>query len=414
MRILIYWEQESWGGVDSHLLTLLSLWPEPSDAITLLVNRGNAGFARIRPQLAEIPNLYITEIDSSSFNQLNFRCRRFPVVGSLLARLCYFLQPLLFARSVAQLRSQFVAQGEFDVILSNNGGYPGAWGALAAIEAAYRIGIPARVLLVHHAATTPALFMGWHERMNDRRIGRATSAIVCVSKATKATLLAKRFFDDEQVRLRVIHNGVMPLKPDAQATDLRAAVSGQRRFLIGMLGRVERYKGHEDVLFALARLPEDVRAQFGFAVIGSGEPAEIERLRRLAEDLGVAENTAFLGYLPCSSGSLVAQLDLLIVATRSFEGFGLTIAEAMQAGVPVLATAVGAIPEFVASDNGMLVEPNAPDQLAAGLQAYAENADAWKSRAQQARAGDKVSGAKMAAAYHSAFAELILVGRESR
>jgi len=41
MRILIYCEQESWGGVDTHLLELLSTWPAPDDEIVLMVNQAH-------------------------------------------------------------------------------------------------------------------------------------------------------------------------------------------------------------------------------------------------------------------------------------------------------------------------------------------------------------------------------------
>ena len=66
MRILIYFEQFSCGGVDTHLLTLLQEWPEKKDEIIVLSNAGNAGFSRTKAKLNELKYVQATEIKSFS------------------------------------------------------------------------------------------------------------------------------------------------------------------------------------------------------------------------------------------------------------------------------------------------------------------------------------------------------------
>ncbi|MBK9444595.1 MAG: glycosyltransferase family 4 protein [Betaproteobacteria bacterium] len=164
-------------------------------------------------------------------------------------------------------------------------------------------------------------------------------------------MLKHRWIDEAAVRIRVIHNGMSPEEDKAPqaAADIRARISaGSEARLIGIVGRIDPYKGHEDLIFALARLAPEQRKHIQLVVLGSpASDDEILRLKRIAHNLGVADYLQFLGYVEGRPADLIAQLDLLVVATRSFEGFGLTLLEAMSVGVPVLATRVGAIPEFV-------------------------------------------------------------------
>ena len=48
MKIIVFWEQSEWGGVDSHLEELLINWPEKKDEIDVIYNSGNEGFSRIK------------------------------------------------------------------------------------------------------------------------------------------------------------------------------------------------------------------------------------------------------------------------------------------------------------------------------------------------------------------------------
>lgn len=410
MRIAIYWEQDSWGGVDTHLLAMLSSWPAPDDAFVLFHNVGNPGFERIRSELETLRNVRCVGVPSCSYNELSRGLRASRVFGKLRHAL-YFLQPIAFLLMARRLSRFFVKEGNIDLMLANNGGYPAAWGCLSALLAAKSAGIASRVLLVHHAATKPALFMGWFEHLVDRMVNRTASAVACVSYATRQTLLDHRMLSDEALRLRVIHNGISlgasALNGSGEKFDLRQAVEAKEELLIGMAGRVEPYKGHEDLIFALARMCEEERRQFKLVVFGAGEEAELSRLRRLADSFGISNRVHFLGYVPGTPTALIAQLDLLVVATRSFEGFGLTLAEAMHVGTPVLATRVGAIPEFVDEKNGVLVNPGSPREMSMALQDFLINHDAWRQRAEYARERIQGDGKRMAEEFHQLFIECV-------
>jgi glycosyltransferase involved in cell wall biosynthesis len=409
MRVLIYWEQDSWGGVDTHLLELLETWPSSDDEIVLMVNVGNAGFARLQDRFSALPHVRCVSVSSCSHNELSRRCRQRPFLR-YFSRVLYFLQPLTFLFSVRQLQRHFSDQGQFDLLLANNGGYPAAWGTLCALDAGARAGIPARLLLVHHAATVAAPFMGWFEQLVDRKVSRLLTALVCVSWATRASLLERRWLDEESVRMRVIHNGISPSTelPAKNFLNIRATVRakpGER--LVGIAGRVDAYKGQEDLIFALARISPAERESIRLVIIGSGDVVELDRLRRLAVSLKVDDRVHLLGYLPGRPVDLLGQLDLLVMATRSFEGFGLTLIEAMSAGVPVLATSVGAVPEFVDAENGMLIPPGSPRHIAEALSSFLADPVPWLKRAKVAQERLRNQTVNMAVEYRQLFVECL-------
>lgn len=410
MRILVYWEQESWGGVDTHLLEMLRTWPVRDDEIVLLANEGNLGFDRLRDRFESLPHVRCESFRSYSHNELNRRLRgaRWP---RFLTKLLHFTQPLTYLISVRRLYKAFCRLGSFDVLLADNGGYPAAWGTISAIEAGARAGISARLLLIHHSAKPPAAFMGIFERMVDSRLMQYATALVCVSYATRTELLRQRWIDEAAVRIRVIHNGISPEDEEGtlDAPDIRSHIAARSDCrLIGIVGRIDPYKGHEDLIFALSRLALEQRGNIQLVVLGS--PAledEVPRLQRIARSLGVEDHVKFLGYVEGRSVDLIAQLDLLVVATRSFEGFGLTLIEAMSVGVPVLATRVGAIPEFVHQGNGFLVQPASPLELANALANFITNPLPWRQRAEVARREVSERSVSMAEEYRQLFRECL-------
>jgi glycosyltransferase involved in cell wall biosynthesis len=409
MKILIYWEQESWGGVDTHLLELLGSWPNHNDEIVLLVNDGNAGFNRLKRAFSELRYVKCISFFSSSHNELNRRLRASKWLG-WLTKVLYFALPLTHTVMVHRLHREFRRLGTFDVLLANNGGYPAAWGTISALAAGLRARIPARLMLIHHAAKPPAALMGLFERWIDSRLRYWASALICVSHATRSELLKNRWVDEAQIRIRVIHNAISLNEPISKIgapniKKLLTSYAGER--LVGIVGRVEPYKGHEDLIYALARLEPQMRQQIQVVVLGSASNVELSRLRRIAEALGVANHLQFLGYLEGRPIDLIAQLDLLVVATRSFEGFGLTLIEAMSVGVPILATRVGAIPEFIFADSGVLINPAAPLELAEQLSNFITANSSWSARAIVAKKNLGDRQASMTEEYRYLFTECL-------
>lgn len=217
-----------------------------------------------------------------------------------------------------------------------------------------RLGLPAiytphgwptgdRISRVH------GLVFGWAERV----AARWARAIVCVCEAERRMALRQRIAAPD--RLHVIHNGVrdVPMYLRAQPAE------GPPRLI--SVARFEAPKDHRTLLLALAELRD---LDWGLDLVGDG-PLE-SALRRLALECGIAERIRFLGYC-ADPAPLLAEAQIFVLSSRS-EGFPRSILEAQRAGLPVVATEVGGVPEAVGDRlTGRLAPRDDVDGLAAAL-----------------------------------------------
>ncbi|MBV9159680.1 MAG: glycosyltransferase family 4 protein [Candidatus Kaiserbacteria bacterium] len=100
-------------------------------------------------------------------------------------------------------------------------------------------------------------------------------------------------------------------------------------------------RGVEDVIRALALLPENVK----LLIAGSGE--DETKLQRIAHDANVAERVIFAGHIGREELPAFYQVSDIFVRPSIIEGFGISFVEAFAAGIPVIATPVGGIPDFL-------------------------------------------------------------------
>jgi glycosyltransferase involved in cell wall biosynthesis len=126
---------------------------------------------------------------------------------------------------------------------------------------------------------------------------------------------------------------------------------------------IANYRRHKDyaTLFAAARVVRDRHVPVRFAAIGQGPLAD-EVLAEHARS-GLGEDFRLLGYRPDALDVLTAA-DLFVLSSRQ-EGLPVALMEALVLGLPVVATAVGGIPEGVSDGvEGLLVSPGSPRDLA--------------------------------------------------
>jgi len=197
-----------------------------------------------------------------------------------------------------------------------------------------------------------------------RWIAPRWTAVVANSNAHAGRAARLEGFD--RSRIAIIPNGVEPPShPPVRAGD----PGGPPRLLF--VGKLEDVKGPDLLVSALEILGrQGYRVDVAFAGGGSLE----KPLRAAAERL---ENhrVVFHGSLPHEAVEpLYAWSDIVVVPSR-YESFGVVVLEAMAAGRPLVATAVGGIPENVSSPrNAILVEPNA-DAIAAGIRHLIDRSD---------------------------------------
>ena len=122
-------------------------------------------------------------------------------------------------------------------------------------------------------------------------------------------------------------------------------------------------KGHTDLLHAATVVSREFRT-VKFLLIGDG--AERARLEVMTAELGLSKTVLFLGRRN-DVPRLLACCDLFVLPS-SAEGLPNSVLEAMAAGLPVVATRVGGIPEIIDDGaSGLLVAPRDPQSLAAAI-----------------------------------------------
>jgi glycosyltransferase involved in cell wall biosynthesis len=204
-----------------------------------------------------------------------------------------------------------------------------------------------------------------------RQAYRCAHAVVANSSAAAALLRREGI---SGARIRVIPNGV------AGGSHARREWRPIRALLT--VANLRREKAHEILLDAVARLAPahpDLRVR----VAGDGPRAA--ELRALAATLGIADRVSFLGHRD-DVDALLAEADVFVLPSRS-EAFPNSVVEAMAAGLPVVATTVGGLPELVQPGRtGLLVPPDDGAALAraiASLIAHPERARALGDTARE-------------------------------
>ncbi len=167
--------------------------------------------------------------------------------------------------------------------------------------------------------------------------------------------------------------GVRPetisILPNAFASSLPALEPGPARVALGLppagpvvgwIGRMSPEKGPDVFVKSAA---ESAVEGAHWAMVGDGpERADAEAI---VTALGLDHRVAFLGLVP-DAGRLVRAFDVLVLSSRT-EGTPIVALEAMAAGVPVVATAVGGVPDLLDGGAGRLVPPDDPPALAAAV-----------------------------------------------
>lgn len=175
-----------------------------------------------------------------------------------------------------------------------------------------------------------------------------------------------------QQKAMVLYPGTdtMVFDPDRYDADARRQVRRQHRIppacpLIGIVGNLNPFKGHEDFLRAAARIKEQVK-DARFIVVGrelTTAPGYWQRLQRLTAELGLETDVVYTGF--CDDvPSLLAALDVFVLASIR-ESCPNVVLEAMAMKVPVVATDVGAVSELLADGRtGTVVPPGQPRAMA--------------------------------------------------
>ena len=188
---------------------------------------------------------------------------------------------------------------------------------------------------------------------------------ICNSRWTRSTL--ERCYP--QIPNAVIYAPVEVRNSGANREQVRANLGVEpEEVLILIAARMEAWKGHADLLAALARIESGNRWRLHVAGAPNTPPEAgyFHSLQQQAASLGIERKVQFLGYRSDVPALMVAA-DIYCQPNREPEPFGVVYVEALQAGVPVVTSRLGGAQEILDSNNGLLVQAGDTEGLAHAL-----------------------------------------------
>ena len=257
-------------------------------------------------------------------------------------------------RLIAEMRARRV-----DVLHTHKIG-SNFWGALIAPR------VPVPVFVAHEHTWS------WqgkpHRKLADRfLIARRAAAFVAVSEADRSRMVEIEHVPPEKTRF--IPNGIQPPVAKRSPAEVREELGIPAGApVVGMVAVLRPQKAYDVLVRAAAILKREVPG-VRVLIVGGEENPRVElrkNLEALAAELGLGETVMFTGGRK-DAFDVIRTFDVAALSS-DYEGSPISILEYMQAGKPIVATRVGGVPDQVLDgETGILVEPQDPDALAAGL-----------------------------------------------
>lgn len=227
-----------------------------------------------------------------------------------------------------------------------------------------------------HAHEARGVYAGWYARLFYRipylltrrvvrpqkaswirdRAYRSAGAIVAISKAV-ATHVKQSYPD---IEAEIVSDAYADLPIDAEvATGIRHRYAD--KVVIGHIGTYDHSAKGQLTIIEVAKRAAREKPDWHFLLLGAGREEDLFR-----ERIGALTNIELVGFVD-NVGDYLSAFDVFIFPSLH-EALGSSVLDAMRFGLPIVATAVGGIPEFVIDGrNGILVSPEAPEQLMAGI-----------------------------------------------
>lgn len=373
---------------------------------------GGAGMLALRSISALDKGRFTSTIVTGSGDALIRDARERGIEVLIVPTLVAPIAPAQDRRAYVRL-SSLLADREFDVVHTHCS-KAGAVGRLAAHRATTSAIVHTYHGFAFHAFQSPAR-RGAYIRV-ERYLGRFTEVALCVGNAVAVEAMRLGLVAPD--RIRTIGTAVDDQVAAAASLRARDPASRQRAraelglaaaaTVVGAVGRLTYQKAPEDFVAAIARLRH--RDVVGVWVGGGELAAHVASVAaRLAPGRVVlaGERGNVLDLMPA--------FDALALTSR-YEGLPTVIVEAMLCGVPVVATAVNAVPDLVVhGETGLLVPPGKPEQVAAALDRLLADPATATRLATRARShvGDRFGVAAVRDALSAAYDE-VSTGRPAK
>lgn len=348
-RLLVYTENYHRGGGNRYLVDAVNAAAPLFDDVRVYSNPGG-----LFPE-------DLTRLSAPHSCETVGICVRVPPAGApsplrlALHRMTKLLEPLHLLRNTARFM-RLIEKERPALVLSCNGGYPGALSTLAMALAARLKGVPVLLSIVSVPMRRKPLLLPYHA-MLDAVTWWACAGVLVNARAIADELAGARRAPQEKIH--VAYNGL-----ERRASP--PAPAGRRsEIVVGCVCRMDYAKGVLDLVDAFRTLcPRHPRLRL--LLVGDGD-ASAEISRRIAQER-LEERVTVTGYHEGDIDELLGKIDIYVFPSLH-EGFPYSVLEAMRAGRAIVATAVGGIPEAVRDgEEALLVEAGSPSAIAEAVE----------------------------------------------
>ena len=269
--------------------------------------------------------------------------------------------PLLFYKYFSLLINTIILYFKFkknksDILLLNNGGYPGAYSAYAAIFAAKLVNINKIFYIVNNQAQTYTHPSRWVDFFLDKLVVRFVQKFITGSNNSGKRLQYVLKLSDEKII--TINNGVQINVFKNTEEEIKLMYNLPQSKIIALVGaNLVKRKGHIYLLKAIQKLKVELNNNIGIHFVFAGDGEERENLINYIKLNNLNSDVSMLGHVN-DIFSLINAVDILILPSISHEDFPYIIIEAMSLSKAVIGTKVAGIPEQIIDNlNGFLIKP---------------------------------------------------------
>jgi glycosyltransferase involved in cell wall biosynthesis len=205
-------------------------------------------------------------------------------------------------------------------------------------------------------------FNGFIRKQVTRFIVRKANAVIPVSELLRKSMIDRKLFSQRYVCI-----------PNVVETDLFTPGGSRQPGKVRMI-HVSCFEDRSKNISGFLRSVKSLlRKRNDFECLLVGEGPDLGKMKEYARELGLGDQT--VNFTGLKQGDALVEAyrsaDFLVLSSR-YETFGTVVVEAMSCGLPVVATCVGIIPEFLNQDHGISVEAGDDEALAAAMDRMVE------------------------------------------
>ena len=370
-KIGIFWENFEYGGVETYLTTLINNEKFKNYKFTVITNSSNKVIKNFKKKR-----------NRKNFKIILYRSINQIIIENFLIKLFFFiLKPIFFLLSILQIYF-LLRNRKFDIFISQCGGFGDFRTDFASIIIAKILKYPIRTAVIHHCYTRPKI---WSRTINiiNYFIAKLCTSFIFVSKATFKNIKTKTLIlKNKKIFSEIINNGIN-LDQFKKINYFKKMDKNVIRAIV--LSRIEHSKGHVDLIDSFKYLPNYLKKKIKVYFVGRGNSEFIKSMKIKILNNKLNDNFVFTGFIANNSREIISNFDVLISPTRDFEGFGLSIAESLSVGVPVISTKVGGVMDYLNKKNSILIKPRNPKLIANSLKLFIKDRVKYKNMALQGK-----------------------------